>query len=77
MTTKNINVNELQAQISGILKEVQNDTVYEVVRYSKPTAVVLSHRHYLQLKGECRRCISELKQIADHLRHNRSRKKIQ
>jgi prevent-host-death family protein len=70
---KNINVNELQAKISGILKEVQNGTVYEVMRYSEPVAVVLAYDQYLRMKGECHHCIEELKQIAKHLKKKKEK----
>lgn len=61
---ENINVNELQAQISAVLKNVRNGTVYEVMRYSEPIAVILSYEEYLKLKGECKRCIQDLRKIA-------------
>ncbi len=70
MTTKTINVNELQSQVSSILKEVQSDTVFEVMRYSEPVAVVLSYEKYLSLKGECRKCVQKLTNIADSLKKN-------
>ncbi len=63
MKTKTINVNELQAQISSILKDVQDDTAYEVMRYSEPIAVVVSYKKYLTLKGECKRCIEDLRKL--------------
>lgn len=68
MTTKTINVNELQSQVSSILKEVQDDTIFEVMRYSEPVAVVLSYEKYLNLKGECRQCVQKLTNIADSLK---------
>jgi len=71
MITKTINVNELQSQVSSILKEVQSDTVFEVMRYSEPVAVVLSYEKYLSLKGECRKCVQKLTNIADSLKKNR------
>lgn len=61
---KNINVNELQAEISKILKDVQRGSTYEVMRYSKPIAVVLSYDKYLKLQGECKRCVEDLRNIA-------------
>lgn len=61
---KNINVNELQSQISSILKDVQKGNVYEVMRYSEPFAVVLSYSDYRKLKGECRECMVDLRKIA-------------
>lgn len=60
---KNINVNELQSNISGILKEVQDGTIYEVMRYSDPIAVVLSYEEFLKLRGECKRCVEDLRKL--------------
>ncbi len=65
---KNINVNELQAQISGILKNVQRGATYEVMRYSEPIAVVLSYRDFLKLRGECKRCVDDLRKIAHEVK---------
>lgn len=62
--SKTINVNELQAQISKVLKDVQDGETYEVMRYSDPFAVVLSYENYLKLRGECKRCIDDLRKIA-------------
>lgn len=61
---KTINVNELQSQISQILKEVQKGNTYEVMRYSETVAVVLGYEDYLKLKGECHRCVIDLRKIA-------------
>jgi prevent-host-death family protein len=61
---KNINVNELQSKVSSILKNVQNGDTYEVMRYSEPIAVVLSYVDYLNLRGECKRCVEDLRKIA-------------
>lgn len=65
---KNINVNELQSNISGILKEVQDGTIYEVMRYSDPIAVVLSYEEFLKLRGECKRCVEDLRKIAGDIK---------
>jgi prevent-host-death family protein len=62
--SKTINVNELQANISGILKEVQAGVTYEVMRYSEPIAVMVSYPDYLKMRGECKRCIEDLRKIA-------------
>ncbi|AKM82043.1 TPA: prevent-host-death family protein [Candidatus Berkelbacteria bacterium] len=61
---KIININELQSQISKIIKDVQDGNTYEVMRYSEPVAVVLGYEDYLKLKGECHRCIADLRKIA-------------
>ena len=37
---------------------------YEVMRYSEPVAVVLAYDDYLKLRGECRRCVVDLRKIA-------------
>lgn len=60
---KNVNVNELQANISEMLREVEKGEIIEVMRYSKPVAVVLSYEDYLSLRGECKRCIEDLRGI--------------
>lgn len=59
-----INVNELQANISEVLQKVQKGEAFEVMRYSKPIAVVLSYEVYLNLRGECKRCVEDLRKIA-------------
>ncbi len=61
---KTINVNELQAKISKILQDVQDGDTYEVMRYSEPFAVVLSYEDFLKLRGECKRCVEDLRKIA-------------
>lgn len=62
--SQTINVNELQANISEVLQKVQSGEIYEVMRYSKPFAVVISYEDYLSLRGECKRCVEDLRQIA-------------
>ena len=61
---KTINVNELQAKISKVLQDVKDGDAYEVMRYSEPLAVVLSYGDFLKLRGECKRCIEDLREIA-------------
>ena len=60
---KIINVNELQAKASQVIKDVQNGEIYEVMRYSEPAAVIIPYIKYEELKGECRHCVEEIKQI--------------
>jgi len=60
---KTINVNELQANISKVLRQVEKGEAFEVMRYSDPIAVVLSYEDYLKLKGECKRCIQDLRRL--------------
>lgn len=60
---KNINIYNLQANISKIIKETEKGEVYEVSRYSKPVAVLISYKSYLKLKGECKHCIEDLRKL--------------
>lgn len=62
--SRTINVNELQANISEVLSEVKNGEIYEVMRYSEPVAVILSYEDYRHLRGECKRCVEDLRKIA-------------
>lgn len=68
MKIKTINVNELQSNISAVLKDVQKGEAYEVMRYSEPIAVVLSYSDFLKLRGECKRCVEDLRKIAGDIK---------
>ncbi len=63
MANKSINIYNMQANISKTLKEVEKGSVYEIMRYSKPIAVVISYKNYLKLKGECKVCIEDLRKL--------------
>ncbi|MCX6807118.1 MAG: type II toxin-antitoxin system prevent-host-death family antitoxin [Candidatus Berkelbacteria bacterium] len=61
---KYININELQSNVSQIVKEANSGFVYKVMRYSKPSAVVLSNKGYEkilstlnELQSACRKCV--------------------
>ena len=63
---KSININELQSNLSGVIKSVEKGDDFEVVRYSKTVAVVLSSKKYdkiiqelVELKSSCRHCVEE------------------
>jgi len=60
---KTINVNELQSNISKVLREVEKGEIFEVMRYSDPIAVVLSYADYLTLRGECKKCVQDLRKL--------------
>lgn len=68
MTYKNTNVNELQAKLSKVVADVQDGDVYEISRYSKPIAVLLSYEDYLKLRGDCHRCVQDLRKIAKEMK---------
>jgi prevent-host-death family protein len=63
MKIENINVYSLQANISKILKQSEKGTIFEVMRYSKPVAVLVSYKNYLKLRGECKQCIEDLRKL--------------
>ena len=67
---KSININELQSKVSRVMKDIEKGNDYEVVRYSKPVAVILSSSKYecmlkelVELKSSCRHCVEEFKKI--------------
>lgn len=63
---KNINVNELQNQISKIMRAVESGEVYEVSRYSKPIAYLVPKDEFVALSGEgCKKCVEDLRRLAN------------
>lgn len=67
---KSININKLQATISRVLKAVEKGEDFEVIRYSKPVAVVVGSKKWEKLqnevndlKGSCRKCVDEFKKL--------------
>ena len=59
---KTININQLQAQISKVMKDVEGGETYEVMRYSRPIAVVLPKGKRLS-ENRCEECIEKLDKI--------------
>jgi len=75
---KSININELQSKISQVIKAVEKGEEFEVIRYSKPVAVVLSGKKWkkiqqelIELKGSCRKCVDEFKKAKSQMIPNR------
>ena len=58
---RNVNIHELQTNVSHIVHDVEAGNVYQVMRYSQPAAVLLSYEEYQALSGNCRQCIKELR----------------
>ncbi len=63
---RSININELQSQVSQVIKDVEKGEKFEVIRYSEPVAVVLSKKEFEKMKEEleklrssCRGCVEE------------------
>lgn len=59
---RNVNVHELQTNVSHIIRDVEAGNVYQVMRYSQPAAVIISYEEYEGLLGNCRECIKEIRQ---------------
>lgn len=57
---KTVTVNKLQSEVSKIIKDVEKGNTYEVMRYSKAVAVLISKEEYECLTGECRGCVRQL-----------------
>lgn len=62
---KNINLNKLQSKISKVIKEVESGESFEVIRYSKTVAYLISQKEYERLKSgeDCKKCVTELRQL--------------
>ena len=52
-----INIHTLQAQASKTVRRTESGEVFEVIRYSKPVAILLSKKEYDRLQSECRDCV--------------------
>jgi len=66
---KNITTNKLQSDLSKVIKEVEDGEVYEVSRYSKPVAYLISKDEFENMvegKG-CKKCMEDLRKIAKKL----------
>ena len=55
-----ININELQAQISKVIRNVEAGETYEVMRYSRPVAVIVPKQDHKKEKTDCDLCHEEL-----------------
>jgi len=64
---KKISINKLQNEISSVVREIESGAVYEVMRYSKPVAYLVSVEEYEKLKAgeDCKKCVSDLRKIAE------------
>lgn len=66
---KSININQLQAQISAVMKDVERGEVYEVMRYSRPVAVIRPKKEEANTqKSRCDECIAKSDEILSILK---------
>jgi len=61
---KTININQLQAQISRVMKDVEGGEIYEVMRYSRPVAMIAPKDTSLTRgKPDCDKCIQKMDEV--------------
>lgn len=61
---KTININQLQSQVSRVMKDVEGGEAYEVLRYSRPVAIIQPKKPAEQApKMRCEECIGKLNAI--------------
>lgn len=67
---KTISTNELQDQISKVIKEVEAGEVYQINRYSKSVAYLVSKEEFEKLitGSECKACMKDLRKIANKIK---------
>jgi prevent-host-death family protein len=66
---KNISTNKLQNELSKAIKEVESGEIYQVARYSKPVAYLVSKDCYEELIAgqNCKQCVTDLRKIANNI----------
>jgi len=66
---KTININQLQAQISRVMKDVEGGEAYEVMRYSRPIAIIRPKKPAEEpAKVRCDECIAKSDEILEILK---------
>ena len=65
---KTININQLQSQISRVMKDVEGGQAYEVMRYSRPIAVIRPKKPIEEpAKVRCDECIAKIDEVLEAL----------
>lgn len=66
---KEITTNQLQSELSKIIKEVEAGEVYQINRYSKSVAYMVSKKDFEKLisGSECKACMQDLRKIAEKI----------
>jgi prevent-host-death family protein len=64
---KQITTNDLQSQLSKVIRDVEAGEVYQVNRYSKSVAYLISKEDFEKLVGgsDCKKCVQDLRKIAN------------
>lgn len=63
MKNKIINISQLQAEASQVVKEVSDGQIFEIMRYSEPAAVIIPFKQYEKLHSGCHKCVEEIKEM--------------
>jgi len=68
---KEITTNQLQGQLSKIIRDVEAGEVYKINRYSKSVAYLVSKKEFEKLitGTECKSCMQDLRKIASKLQN--------
>jgi prevent-host-death family protein len=63
---KEITTNELQDKLSKVIRDIETGETYQISRYSKSVAVILSKDEYDRLTNTdgCKKCVDDLRNIA-------------
>lgn len=63
---KTININQLQSQISRVMKDVEGGESYEVMRYSRPIAVIRPKKEEKGALG-CADCLLKIEELSNKI----------
>ena len=66
---KTININQLQAQISRVMKDVEGGEAYEVMRYSRPIAVIRPKKAINEPSEGCKECLAKMDEVLKKVNH--------
>ena len=67
---KTININQLQAQISRVMKDIEGGETYEVMRYSRPVAVIRPKKPAEEpAKMRCDECLAKIDEVISKLQN--------
>ncbi len=71
-----ININQLQAKISAVIKEVEKGQQVQVMRYSKPVAVIVSYADFQYMQGNCARCIKQIREAIELIKSQKTNRSV-
>lgn len=63
---KTININQLQSQISRVMKDVEGGESYEVMRYSRPIAIIRPKKEE-KFGTDCEQCLKKISELSEKI----------